>query len=594
MALLRLRLPASPVRRRPPDLVYAADEPPPTGTLLALGAQHAATAMAFIAYVLVAARMAGLDREGTQSMVAMTLLSMALCTALQSWGGRWGSGMLLVHMPSPFMIAFVAALMTAHGPGGVAGAALVSGVVALVMAPLVRHMRALFPPLVVGAVICMGGLALVSTSVRNALGVDGQWRIDGGSALVAGVTLGCIVTLSVWGGRLRLLALLVAIGAGVAVAAVLGRLEDTHALSGVPVLALPQVVKPVFGLDAGMLAALALVAVLSQLDMLGSVIMLDKMNDADWKRADMRAVSGGIRANGMSDLLMGMMGSFPSAVSSANIALVYATRSTARVIGLVTAGILALVAFLPQLTMALTLIPTPVLGAVGLYAAGFLIVSGMELVASRAMDSRGVFAVGLSVCAGTALLQMPQLAQAVPASLHFLLGEGFVVAGMVVILLNLLFRLGTSRRAAQTLSPAGPSLHADITGFVESQGAAWGARRQVVQRAAMAALEGAEAIAAAGDGRQLTGIRGSFDEFNLDIELLHSGAPLPLPSGAARPAVAAPSLLDGDDSAINAALASVSGLLLNHLADRVTASGGGAQGPSNPASPSVLRLHFEH
>ena len=185
MPLPALRLPALPIRRRPPDLVYAAGERPPLATLLVLGAQHAATAMAFIAYVLVTARMAGLDRWGTQSMVAMTLLGMALCTALQAWGGRWGSGALLVHMPNPFMIAFGAALVAAHGLGGMAAAALVYGLVALAMAPLVRHMRALFPPPVVGVVICMGGMALVSSSVRHALGVgEGQWHVDGASALV--------------------------------------------------------------------------------------------------------------------------------------------------------------------------------------------------------------------------------------------------------------------------------------------------------------------------------------------------------------------------------------------------------------------------
>ena len=576
------RLPALPKRRRPPELVYAASEHPPPGALLVLGAQHAATAMAFIAYVLVAARMAGLDRWGTQSMVAMTLLGMALCTALQAWGGRWGSGALLVHMPNPFMIGFVAALVSAHGLGGMAAGALVYALVTLAMAPLVRHLRVLFPPPVVGVVICMGGLALVPASLRHALGVDGQWRIDAGSALVAGVTLGCIVVLSVWGGRLRLMALLAAMAAGVAVAAARGMLEGTQALQGVPLVALPQVSAPVFRIDAGMVVAVALVAILTQLDTLGSIIMLDKMDDADWKRANMQSVGRGIKANGLGDLLMGMRGSFPTSTCSANIALAYATRSTARVIGLATAALLALVAFLPQLTLALTLIPEPVLGAVGLYAAGFLIVSGMELTTSRAMDSRTIFAVGLSLSAGVAVMQMPQLAQNAPEQLRFLLGDAFVVAGLLVIALNLLFRLGTSRRAERALQADSATLHADITGFVEAQGAAWGARRSVVQRAAMAALEAAEAVAA--QGRRLTGMRGSFDEFNLDLELLHSGAPLALSATAMAPAPQA--LLDGDDSALDAALANVSGLLLRHLADRVATAESGGQ--------AVLRLHFEH
>lgn len=586
MPLPSLRLPAMPPRRRPPDLVYAAGECPPSGPLLLLGAQHASTAMAFIAYVLVAAHMAGLDRVGTQTMVAITLLGMALCTALQSWGGRWGSGTLLVHMPNPFMIPFAAALITAHGPGGIAGAALVSGLVGLGMAPVVRHLRPLFPPTVVGVVICMGGIALVTNAARNALGVqEGQWAVDGASALVAGVTLAAIVVLSVWGGRLRLMALVAAMALGVAVAALVGRLEGGEALAGVPLVALPRVVKPVFGLDTGLVVALTLVCVLSQLDTLGSVIMMDKMDDADWKRANMQSVAGGIKANGIGDLAAGMLGGFPTSTCSANIALAYATRSTARVIGLTAAALLALVAFLPQFTMALTLVPAPVLGAVGLYAAGFLIVSGMELVVSRAMDSRTIFAVGLSMCAGLALLEMPQLTERIPHSLHFLVGDPFVVTGILVIVLNLLFRLGTSQRAEHALPATSPTLHADITGLVESWGATWGARRNVVQRAALAALEAAEALATAPGQRELVGLRGHFDEFHLDLELLHTGAPLPVgAAGAVQPVSA--SLLDEGDDALEAALAQASGRLLQHLADRV------ASGES--AGRAWLRLNFEH
>lgn len=64
--------------------------------------------------------------------------------------------------------------------------------------------------------------------------------------------------------------------------------------------------------------------------MLGSVIMLDKMDDADWKRANMQAVASGIEANGLGDLAMGLLGGFPTCVSSANIALVYAALYGAR------------------------------------------------------------------------------------------------------------------------------------------------------------------------------------------------------------------------------------------------------------------------
>lgn len=586
-------LPARPApHRRVPDLAYAANERPPVSALWVLALQHAATAMAFIAYVLVTARLAGLSRADTQTMVALTLLAMALTTAMQAWGGRWGAGVLVVNIPSAMMITLAASLLGAYGLGAMAPAALVHGLVSLAMVPLVRRTRPLFPPPVVGTVICMAGVALVAGSIQRALGLTpGQWSVDAASAAVAGVTLAGIVGLSVWGRRLRLMALLLAMAAGVAVAALLGRLEGTQALSDAALLALPELAAPRWHLQGDVLLAVALVAILSQLDTLGSVIMLDKMEDADWRRADMAAIGRGIQANGVGNLLMGLLGALPTSTSSANIALAYATRSTARAIGLAVAALLALAAFLPKLTLALTLVPEPVLGAVGLYAAGYLMVSGMQLTVSRAIDSRVLFAVGLSLSAGLAVMQMPQLAQQAPEGLRFLLGNGFVVAGVLVIALNLLFRLGVAQRARQTLHAPAEELHGEITNFVETRGAAWGARRDVVQRAAMAALEAAEAILAspapAGtDARRLSAIRGQFDEFNLDIELLHSGAPLRLGGGQAQlPDPAA--LLDGaDDSAIDAALAPLSGQLLHYLADRVSTGASAGQ--------SFVRLHFEH
>ena len=587
------RFAPSPARRRPADWLFGSDDRVPGAALWLLAAQHAATAMAFITYVLATAQIAGLDRQGTQSMVAMTLLGMALCTGLQAWGGRLGSGLLLVHMPNPFVITVVAALVVAHGPGGMAVATLIYGSTALLVGPLVQRMRALFPPAVAGTVVCMGGLGLVEPAMRHALGVDAQWAINPVSVVIASATLGCIVLLSVWGGRrTRLLGLLAGIVIGVVVAAATGELRGLDTLGSAPVLALPHWYAPVWQIDPALVVALVLVSVLTQLDMLGSVVIMDKMEDADWKRANMQAVGGGIRANGVGDMAAALLGAFPSCVCSANIALAHATRSTARAIGLATALLLALVAFLPQATLALTLIPAPVLGEVELYAAGFLIVSGIELIASRAMDSRGIFTVGLSISAGLTVMLMPELVKTAPQGLQFLLGSSLVVAGLLVVALNMLFRLGTAQRSEQALDAASARLPQDITDFVERQGAAWGARRAVVQRAAQAALEGAEAIAGAG-ARSLVGVRGSFDEFNLDIELLHRGAPLQWGAAAApSPALSLEALLEGDgdegDAALDAALRQVSGVLLRHLADRIGTTAG------TGTAPSALCLHFDH
>jgi xanthine/uracil permease len=552
-----------------------------------LALQHAATVLAFIAYVLAAAKIAGLSVPQTHSIVALTLLAMGTITALQAWGGRLGSGSLLVFQPDPMMITIAGAAIAASGIGAVVAVTIIVAVVTIVVGPLIGKLRPLFPPTVVGTVICMAGLGLIEHAVSNSLGLDAQRHINGVSVLISGAALASIVACSVWGGRrLKLLGMLVGIAVGLVIAVMGDQLVGLEWVQAAPMLALPERIAPSFGLDPAIIGAIVLITILNQLDNIGCLSMMEKTDNADWRRADMGAIGRGIRANGFGDLLAGMFGSFPTAPCSANIALAHATRSTSRYIGLATAALLLLVALSPKLTMALTLIPSAVLGAVELYAAAYLLVSGIEMVASRALDSRGIFMVGLSLCAGLATMLMPELGQQAPEGLRILVGDGFVVAGFLVVVLNLLFRLGTKQQAQLTLDRTHGALNQQITDFVEQQGAIWAARSDVVRRAASVALEATEAIAAAGRGLPLA-VRGSFNEFNFNLELVHAGEPLPLQAAGGPSEMTAEALWEADDAALDAALERVSSVLIHHLADKVSSA-------RTSDGNALLQLHFDH
>lgn len=587
---LQARLPASPQRRRPFELIYAADELPPTAPLLVLAAQHAMTVLAFVAYVLAAAKMANIPLPQTQSIVTLTLMSMGLITALQAWGGRWGSGSLLVFQPDPMMISFASIAIATHGIGSLVSVTLLIAIVTMVAGPVIGRLRPLFPPTVVGTVVCMAGLGLISPATHSALGLDAGKHVNGASALVAAVTMVCIVACSVWGGRrLKLMGMLAGIVAGSLTAYACQLIRGGEWMLQAPWLALPHPISPSFNLDPTLMGAIVFITLLNQLDNIGCLTIMEKSDNADWRRADMAVIGRGIRANGLGDLLAGLLGSYPTAPCSANIALAHATRSTSRYIGLATAVLLLLVALSPKLTVLLTLIPDAVLGAVEMYACAYLMVSGIEMIASRALDSRGIFMVGLSLCAGLATMLIPELGAQAPEQLRLLVSDGFIVAGTLVVGLNLLFRWGTKQQASKALDPlAGISLQQQITDFVEQQGAVWSARNDVVRRAASAALEAAEAIAATGHG-QLLCVEGSFDEFRLDLTLTHAGAPMALDLAAHPTPLELPTeaIWDADDQALDAALQRMSHTLLHHLADKVSSG-------SDKPGQAWLCLHFEH
>lgn len=575
--------PSAPVGRRAPDLTYASHECPPPGQLFALGVQHTATALTLLTYVLAACTIGGLSVSQTQDMVAATILTMALCTALQAWGGRLGGALLIVHIPNPIMLSLIGLAAARYGPGGMVGITLVTAVCALGSSLVLPRLRTLFPPAVAGVVICMGGLSLVGSAIEHAFDLDEAGAPNLASGLIALTTLATIAACSVWGTRmLKLSGTLLGLLAGLAVAAVSGGLSGADALAAAPILALPTLPAPAMP-DAGLLIAIALVALMSQLDTLGTAVIMHKMEDSRWRRADLGAAARAMRANGIGELLLAALGPYPTSSSSANIALAHISRTTSRYVGLATALLLTLVALLPQATLAITLLPIPIIGAIELYAAAFLIVAGIELIAQRALDSRGVFMVGMALVFGMGVVVVPQIVQRAPDWLGLVAGSGMVVAGVIAIGLNQLFRLGSARRSALELGKLrSPSA---ITDFVEMSGAAWGARREVIARAGLAVLEAIEAIAASGEGRRALWLRGHFDEYNVDFEIVHSGPPLPLNAGAA-PVLTGTLLDDEHDDALEQALAHASGSLLRHLADKVRTEAQPGQ--------SVLRLHFEH
>jgi xanthine/uracil permease len=581
--LKSIKLPASRNRRKPPDIVFSSAERPPIGALLVLGGQHAIMAIALSTYALAAAKLGGLSVSATQAFLTCSMFGMALATLMQAWGGRFGAGALLIHIPGPIMVPFVTVVLHDYGTGGTLMLGLAAGLPAIALSRLVPHLRALFPPTVLGVVVCMGGISLIQGASRQALGLSEAYAVDGVSALIAGVTLSVIVAFSVWGNsRMKLFSLAAGIVAGVAVAAICGRLTGIELFATAPVVALPSLPAPVFSVAPALLVVIVVVSLLGQFDTFASTVIVDRMDDADWHRPDMKMAGGGVMANGFSDIISGLIGGMPSGASSANIGLSHATRSTSRWIGIVAALAIAIVALLPQATLALTLIPSPVIGAIQVYAAAFLIVSGLELATSRAIDSRGVFMIGISLFVGLAVMLIPQLGERVPDSLRHFVGSGFVMAGMIAIVLNLVFRIGTSIEASEPLDQDADVVKT-ILEFIEKQGGKWAARREVVSRAAQAAMETSELILVSGQGRQLKAIRARFDEFNFDVELLHSGEQVIL-GGFQTPD--ASNLLDADDDAVALALANVSMVLIHRLADRVRVGARDGQ--------SFVSLHFDH
>jgi NCS2 family nucleobase:cation symporter-2 len=147
---------------------------------------------------------------------------------------------------------------------------------------------------------------------------------------------------------------------------------------------------------------------------------------------------------------------------------------------------------------------------------------------------------------------------------------------LAAILLNLIFRIGV-RKVQNLVLPAGRVDPVALEQFMDENGASWGARRDVIERASFNLTQSIETISEGCDPQGPLEITASFDEFSLDVRVAYAGKPLELPDK--RPTNE--EIMASEDGQRRLA-----GYMLRRYADWVSAT--------NKSGRSTIHFHFDH
>ncbi len=465
--------------------------------------------------------------------MALSILVMGIGTLLNGLTTRCSAGHLLVVFPGPLIMAVFIAVVHAAGPGAAAGGALISGLALLVLGRFLPALRWLFPAEVSGVLLMLLGLSLIPIGINRSFGLgDGTGNhVDLASVSIAISTLGTIIALLVWSvGRARPLALFIGAAAGLLVAILTGQFgtNELSQVAAVPLVVIPgdHYRPPPPTWQVATIVPYLLTSIMVAVNTVGGGIVIDKMNDAQWRRPDLPMIGRLLNGLGLCHLLSGFTGTPTLAISSVNLGLTHATGVAARRAGVVAGLMIMALAFLPAVTTFITLLPKPVIGAFLIYTAAYVMVSGAELILSRLLNARRRATVGLSLVAGAAVFMVPALTDTIPLSLKPILGSGLVVGVCCAMLLNLIFRLGIARQVECTLDAPRPA--AQASRLLEESGADWGARREVIQRATLVVDEALEVLRREGVMAGPARLMVHFDESTLKLTLDYPGQAIPL------------------------------------------------------------------
>lgn len=570
-----------PKYKKTPDLTYGVDEVPPLHIILLSGLQHVGLVTIFLIFPLLVLKEAGASDALSANILGLAVMALGIAAILQGLPkGPVGSGFLC---PANYSAIYLAPALAATKLGGFSllfGMTIYAGFFECALSPMLRRIRPLFPPELSGLVIFFVGTTVGSLGFRSLVGVNSNIPLGQNEIIVALATLGVTVGLNVWGkGQPRLFCALIGMMVGYAVAVFTGVLS-THEfalLRKLPVVAFPSFSHIGWSFSLTLALPFTISALVAAIKAVAVVTVCQRINDAEWVRPQMSSLSRGVFADGLGTVISGLMGSIGLNSSPTCSGLSAATGVTSRVVGYAVGGMLIALGFLPMLTGLLVMMPRPVMGALLVFVACYLLINGIQTIASRMLDARRTLVIGLAMSAGITAEIAPNMVSDMPPIIAPLVSSSLVLGTIIALLLNLIFRLGQKQRVSLTVDPDSTDAITKVKEFLDAQGRSWGARRDIMERVSFGVSQAIETIKEFWQHGGPIRIDARFDEFNLDVQLVYRGDLIELPDR--RPS---------DNEIIETEIGQrrLAGYMLRRNADRVASSQKGDE--------SIVQFHFDH
>jgi NCS2 family nucleobase:cation symporter-2 len=477
--------------------------------------------------------MAGLSADDTSNMLRLSVVALAFGVLLQALPrGPIGSRRLA---PSIFTGIYLAPSILAVKAGGlplVWGMTIFAGLCEAVLAQFWVRLRTLIPPESAGMVVFLVGVIIGLAALHLLVGDGPGGSVGGQDAIVTGVTLGVTIALNIWSkGPPRLFCILIGMACGYLAAGAVGLLSAHDVAAAVihqPLIAVPSLANLSWSFDSALIIPFAVSGLASAMSSTAVITTYQRLADADWVRPDMPSIGRGVFGDGIATAAAGLLGTFGLSVSTGNVGLAAATGVLSRRIGFVVAAILFILAFQPNLIGILVIMPPPVMAAALLFTAVFIMIGGVQIISSRVLDPRRILVVGMGMMGFFVVSVFPTAFIRAPGWAQPLVTSPLVLATLVALSLNLIFRIGIRRTVRLAIDPAAANLK-EIGDFIERNAGIWGARRDVTLRVQFGIQQFIEAVIDHCAPSGLIGLSVSYDEFSVTAAIDYTGTAFELP-----------------------------------------------------------------
>ena len=435
------------------DIRYEADEKPPPLLAFGLGLQLAVLCVGGIVFTpFIVVRAAGGPEDYLSWAVFAALAVCGATTMLQALRvGRFGAGYVLIMGTSGAFIAVCIAALAKGGPGMLATLVLASSLFQFVLSERLSLFRRVLTPTVAGTVIMLIAVTVMPIVFKMLEDVPKDAPALA-APLSALVTVAVIVGIALKAtGVLRLWAPVVGVVAGSIVGLYFG-VYDTARVAGASWIGLPHGAWPGLDLSFGpvfwtLLPGFVFVTLIGAIETVGDGAAIQRVS---WRRSravDFKAVQGAVAADGVGNLLSGLLATVPNTTYSTSVSVTELTGVGARSVGVAAGLVFLSLAFIPKLVAVVLAIPAPVASAYITVLLAMLFVVGMRMVIQDGIDYRKGLVAGVAFWAGVGFQNGVIYPEYFSTFAGGLLNNGMTAGGLVAMIMTLFVELTEPRRS---------------------------------------------------------------------------------------------------------------------------------------------------
>jgi xanthine permease len=450
---------------------HPVDQMLPWSQLFVYGLQHVLAMYAgAVAVPLILSFALKLSQEQLVYLINADLFTCGVATLIQTLGlGRLPIGIKLPVIQGCTFAAVTPMILIGktHGLTTIYGSIIVAGIITFLISPYFSRLIRFFPPVVTGSIITIIGVSLLPVAVNWAAGGDPtspQYTSVGFIVMAFIVLLIILLVYRFFRGFISNIAILLGLIIGTLIAIPFGIAN----FSGVTTAAWLGITTPFkYGLptfDLASIASMTLVMLVTMAETTGDIIAVGEIVD---KPIDSKLLARGLRADGLSTVIGGILNAFPYTAYAQNVGLVGLTGVRSRFVVGSAGVILVVLGLFPKLAAIVASIPQPVLGGAGLALFGTVAASGIKTLSKVKFEGNSnLVVVAVSVGVGLIPLGVSGFYQKFPDWVQIILNSGITAGSITAIILNLalneLGRKGVEDTAPQEEIEAPPVLGIDV------------------------------------------------------------------------------------------------------------------------------------